>query len=203
MEVKENTSATIRTKNMKTLHVTKLIHRSPFRRALLLAAPALVIIAVLTAVPARATPACGFTSTNLLAPVAAGHFASGLLNLGCESETPKWELELKVQGDSDLYVVQNTWQPGGRTGWHTHPGPSLITVIEGTLTVYDAADRTCTPQTYTVGQSFTDIGCGDIHNIVNNTAAEAKTVVVQLVPAGQPRRIDEPAPGNCPALTCP
>jgi len=66
-----------------------------------------------------------------------------------------------------------------------------------------AADRTCTPKTYTVGQSFTDIGCGDIHNIVNNTAAEAKTVVVQIVPAGQPRRIDEPAPGNCPALTCP
>ena len=110
---------------------------------------------------------------------------------------------MKVKGDSDLYVVQNTWQPGGRTGWHTHPGPSLITVIEGTLTVYDAADRTCTPKTYTVGQSFTDLGCGDIHNIVNNTAAEAKTVVVQIVPAGQPRRIDKPAPGNCPALTCP
>jgi quercetin dioxygenase-like cupin family protein len=169
----------------------------------LLIAPALVVGAALTATPAIATPSCGFTSTNLLAPVPAGHFPSGLLNLGCESEIPKWELEMKVKGDSDLYVVQNTWQPGGRTGWHTHPGPSLITVIEGTLTVYDAADSTCTPKTYTVGQSFTDIGCGDIHNIVNNTAAEAKTVVVQIVPAGQPRRIDEPAPGNCPALTCP
>jgi hypothetical protein len=56
MAVKENTSTTIRTKNMKTLHVTKLIHRSPFRRALLLIAPALVIIAVLTAVPAAPPP---------------------------------------------------------------------------------------------------------------------------------------------------
>jgi quercetin dioxygenase-like cupin family protein len=168
-----------------------------------LIAPALIILAALTAVSARATPSCGFTSTNLLAPVPAGHFPSGLLNLGCESEIPKWELEMKVKGDSDLYVVQNTWQSGGRTGWHTHPGPSLITVIEGTVTVYDAANPTCTPTTYTTGQSFTDIGCGDVHNIVNNTAAVAKTVVVQIVPAGQSRRIDEPAPGNCPALTCP
>jgi quercetin dioxygenase-like cupin family protein len=172
-----------------------------FKKMLIL--PLLIAVTFVVAVPARATPSCGFTSTNLLAPVPAGHFPSGLLNLGCESEFPKWELEMNVKGDSDLYVVQNTWQPGGRTGWHTHPGPSLITVIEGTLTVYDAADPTCTPKTYTVGQSFTDIGCGDIHNIVNNTAAQAKTVVVQIVPAGQPRRIDEPPPGNCPTLACP
>jgi len=169
----------------------------------LLIAPALIALGTFTPAPAHATPLCGFTSTNLLAPVSAGHYASGLLNLACESEIPKWELEMKVKGDSDLYVVQNTWQPSGRTGWHTHPGPSLITVIEGTITVYDAANPTCTPTTYTTGQSFTDIGCGDIHNIVNNTAAVAKTVVVQIVPAGQPRRIDKPAPGNCPALTCP
>jgi len=175
----------------------------------LLIALALVALAALTTAPAMATPQCGFTSSNLLYPgqpvdsVHAAHYPAGLLNLACESEIPKWELEMKVKGDSDLYVVQNTWQPGGRTGWHTHPGPSLITVIEGTLTVYDAANPTCTANTYTAGQSFTDIGCGDIHNIVNNTAAVAKAVAVQIVPAGQPRKIDKPAPGNCPALSCP
>jgi quercetin dioxygenase-like cupin family protein len=180
-----------------------LIQLKQIRILPLLIVPVLVAVATLAPVLARATPSCGFTSTNLLAPVPAGHFPSGLLNLGCESEIPKWELEMKVKGDSDLYVNQNTWQPGGRTGWHTHPGPSLITVIEGTITVYDAANPTCTARTYTVGQSFTDIGCGDIHNVVNETAAVAKAVAVQIVPAGQPRRIDEPAPGNCPALTCP
>ena len=169
----------------------------------LLIAPALAALAALTPAPAFATPSCGFTSTNLLAPVLVAHFPSGLLDLGCESEILHWELEMHVKGASDLYVTQNTWQPGGRTGWHTHPGPSLVTVTEGTLTVYDAADPTCTPKTYTVGQSFTDIGCGDIHNVVNNTVAEAKVVAVQIVPAGQPRRIDEPAPGNCPTLACP
>jgi quercetin dioxygenase-like cupin family protein len=186
-----------------------LTHFKKTRILPLLIAPTLVAVATLTPAPAVATLQCGFTTSNVLYPgqpvdsAHAAHYPSGLLNLACESEIPKWDLEMKVKGDSDLYVVENTWQPGGRTGWHTHPGPSLITVIEGTLTVYDAADRTCTPKTYTVGQSFTDLGCGDIHNIVNNTAAEAKTVVVQIVPAGQPRRIDKPAPGNCPTLTCP
>jgi quercetin dioxygenase-like cupin family protein len=189
---------------MKTLDVAKPIHRSPLRRALLLIAPALVIVTALTATPARATPACGFTSTNLLAPVLTGHFPSGLLDLMCnEFQQYRWFLKTIVKGDSDLYVTQNTWQPGGRTGWHTHPGPSLVTVIEGTLTVYEAADPTCVPTTYTAGDTFTDIGCGEVHNVVNETGAEAKVVAVRIVPAGQPQRIDEPAPGNCPALTCP
>jgi quercetin dioxygenase-like cupin family protein len=189
---------------MKTLDVAKPIHRSPLRRALLLIAPALVIVTALTATPARATPACGFTSTNLLAPVLTGHFPSGLLDLMCnEFQQYRWFLKTIVKGDSDLYVTQNIWQPGGRTGWHTHPGPSLVTVIEGTLTVYEAADPTCVPTTYTAGDTFTDIGCGEVHNVVNETGAEAKVVAVRIVPAGQPQRIDEPAPGNCPALTCP
>ena len=34
-------------------------------------------------------------------------------------------------GRSDLYVQQNTWQPGGSTGWHTHPGPSFVIVTQG------------------------------------------------------------------------
>ena len=50
---------------MKTPYLTKPIHRSPFRRALLLIGPAVVIIAALTAVPARATPASGVTSVTI------------------------------------------------------------------------------------------------------------------------------------------
>jgi len=174
-----------------------------FKKTLML--PLLTALAlVVGAVSARATPACGFTSTNLLAPVPAGYFPSGLLNLMCnESQQYGWFLKTIVHGDSDLYVIQNTWQPGGQTGWHTHPGPSLVTVIEGTLTVYEAADPICTPTTYTAGDTFTDIGCGEVHNVVNETGAEAKVVAVQIVPHGQPRRIDEPQPPNCPVFTCP
>ena len=36
------------------------------------------------------------------------------------------EIKIKLKGSSDIYVVHNTIVPGGHTGWHSHPGPSLI-----------------------------------------------------------------------------
>ena len=60
-----------------------LTHFKKIRIVPLLIAPALVIIAVLAAVPARATPSCGLTNTNLLSPVPAGFFPDGLLDLMC------------------------------------------------------------------------------------------------------------------------
>lgn len=166
----------------------------------LLIASAIIVLVAFTAAPARATPGCGFTSRNLLTPVPAGNFSSGLLNLMCRSNLPEWLLMTRVRGDSDLYITENTIQPGGQSGWHTHPGPSLITVTEGTVTVYETD---CIAMTYSVGESFTDIGCGDIHNIVNETATEAKTVAVQIVPHGATRRIDQPNPGCTQPVPCP
>ncbi len=119
----------------------------------------------------------------------------------------RWKAELKTKGDSDLYVQQNTWDPslcGGcipSTGWHTHPGPSIIIVTQGTVTAYEGDDPTCTPHVYSASgnNSLVDIGGGDVHIIRNESGAVAKTVAVQLIPKGADRRIDvTPAPGNCP-----
>jgi quercetin dioxygenase-like cupin family protein len=166
----------------------------------LLIAPALLAFGMFTAVPASATDSCGVTTTNLLAPVPAGFFADGLLDLMCIDPVRRWHLKTKVKGDSDLYVNQLTFAPGAQAGWHTHPGPSLVTVIEGTLKVYH---DDCTFETVTAGDTFTDIGCGDIHNIVNDTGVQAKTISVQIVPHGATRRESMPDPG-CPQVPpCP
>ena len=120
---------------------------------------------------------------------------------------PGWQEKIKTQGDSDLYVQQNTWDPnlcGGcipSSGWHTHPGPSLVIVTQGTVTEYDGDDPTCTPHVYSAGgaNSFVDIGGGAVHIIRDESGAVAKTVVVQFIPKNATRRIDvTPAPGNCP-----
>jgi quercetin dioxygenase-like cupin family protein len=176
----------------------------------LLIAPALFALATFTPVSARATASCGVITTNLLYPgqpvdtTHAAHFPDGLLDLLCnEFQQYGWAIKTKVKGDSDVYIVQNTFPPGTHSGWHTHPGPSLITVTSGELTVYEASDPTCTPIIYTAGQSFTDIGCGDVHLIRNEGSVDAVAIVVQIVPAGALRRTDADAPGNCPDITCP
>jgi len=98
----------------------------------------------------------------------------------------------------DLHIVQNTFAPGGQTGWHTHPGHAFVNVTQGQITAYDGDDPTCTPHVYTAGQGFIDpVSSGHVHLLWNRTDQPAKTVSVQLITTGQPRRIDVPAPGNC------
>ena len=165
----------------------------------LLIAPALSI-AALTPVSVRATPACGLSTVIL----ALEHYPSGSLRLGCnEFRQFGWLLRLDAVGDSDVYIVQNTFPPGAHTGWHTHPGPSLVTVTEGTITAYEADAPNCTPHVYQTGDSFTDLGCGDVHLLRNEGSVCAVTIAVQIIPAGQPRRMDANQPARCPTFTCP
>ena len=113
--------------------------------------------------------------------------------------TDFWQARINTKGASDLYVLQNTIAPGGTFGWHSHPGPSLVIVKSGTATFYMADDPTCSPQVVTAGQGFVDNG-HDTHVVRNEGSVDLVTVVVSFVPAGFARRIDEPAPANCPKL---
>jgi hypothetical protein len=149
-----------------------------------------------------ATPSQGFSGTTL-AKATFGRISSHV-----QTQDPQfWNEVIKTEGDSDLYIQQNTWDPstcGGcipNTGWHTHPGPSLVIVTQGTVTEYDGDDPTCTPHVYSANgaNAFIDPGGGHVHIIRDESGAVAKTVAVQLIPAGGTRRQDiTPAPGNCP-----
>ena len=97
-------------------------------------------------------------------------------------KTP-WLSFQKTKGASDLYVQSNLWIPGGSTGWHTHPGHSLIIVTEGTVTVYDGDDPACEAREYNVGMGFVDPGGSHVHLIRHEDAVDARTVAVQLIPA--------------------
>ena len=148
-----------------------------------------------------ATPGSGFAAST----IAQGRFddidvASQVLREFGDT-TPKKDLWLSLQktkGPSDLFVQNNLWVPGGYTGWHTHPGHSLIIVTEGAISAYDGDDPSCTPTVYTAGMGFVDAGGDHVHNLRNEGTVNARTVAVQLIPADAIRRIDAPAPGNCP-----
>ena len=150
----------------------------------------------------QATPQQGFTGTTV-AMATFGNIRSHVQSNALEEagiQIPQfWNEVILTQGPSDLFIQDNTWQPGGSTGWHTHPGPSFVIVTEGTVTVYDGDDPNCTPHVYTAGTGFIDPGGDHVHIIRNETGTEAKTMAVQLIPAGADamRRIDQPAPGNC------
>jgi quercetin dioxygenase-like cupin family protein len=158
---------------------------------------AVLFVGLHYAVRAWATPASGFVGKTL-AKGTLEEFA--VFNRSAPADTANGKIWLSFQqtkGTSDLYVQDNTWQPGGTTGWHSHPGQSLIIVTEGTVTDYEANDPACKPHEYSFGTSFVDAGGDHAHIIRNETGGEAKTIAVQLIPAGAPRRIDVANPGNC------
>lgn len=88
------------------------------------------------------------------------------------------ELELvQVHDAADTIFQQITVQPGGFTGWHSHPGPAFVTVAQGTFTYYDGEDESCTGIEYGPGESFVDLGQGHVHSARN----EGSTVVILYV----------------------
>ncbi len=141
----------------------------------------------LSAGAAHATPATGFVGTQ----VAKGAYGEIDIKLNADG----FDLKLDTKGSSDIYVTRNAIAIGGQSGWHTHPGPSLITVTVGEITAYD--DQLCTPRVYRTGEGFVDHGDGHVHLLRNESGAVAETVAVQFLPPGATRRIDAPQPNNC------
>ena len=145
--------------------------------------------------PALATPASGFTAAQQWK----GVYPRFTLNTSSDRKSDKddkWDVKLMTKDTSDIYVTRNSIAVGGQSGWHSHPGPSLITVTVGTIRVYESTDPTCSPTSYHAGQGFVDYG-DHAHLIRNESGAAAETVAVQFLEAGATRRIDEPKPTNC------
>jgi quercetin dioxygenase-like cupin family protein len=166
-------------------HGCKLPMSSSAHAVAALAVAALASIAT----PAEATDPSGFVGTQL----AKGNYG----NIDLVAKTATFDLKLKTKGDSDIYVTRNAIDPGGYSGWHTHPGPSLITVTVGEITVYDGDNPVCPSTVYHAGDGSFDLGGGHVHLIKNETSAPAETVAVQFVGDGEVRRIDMPKPTNC------
>jgi quercetin dioxygenase-like cupin family protein len=167
-------------------------HRTRILTAI--AAVGALVAAALIVLPAQATPPSPDVTTTILAKSLFDE-----IHVRAHAHTAdRWKAQLKTQGQSDVYVVDNKLPPGATTGWHSHPGPSLILVVAGTVTNYLGHDPSCTPHVYSAEDGFIDPGGGDVHMLRNETSAAAETIAVQLLPKAAVRRIDIPDPGNCP-----
>lgn len=108
-------------------------------------------------------------------------------------------VQLNSKQPLDFVTQQIVIGPGGTTGWHGHPGPVLVTVKTGEVTLVYAGDTSCQGHTYRAGQSFVDRGDETVHTALNKTPANVELWATYLVPGppGTPFRIDAPAPGTC------
>jgi quercetin dioxygenase-like cupin family protein len=138
---------------------------------------------------ASATPSAGIAATIL---------AQGRIN-DFKAEASYRDFDAAVegpegtQGPADLVMQEIVFAPGGTTGWHSHGGFALATVVSGTLTLYDE-EAPCTGEEFPADTSFMDPGFGHVHLALNNGDTPATVHVLYVLPAGAPVRVDEPAP---------
>ena len=158
------------------------------------AASAIALAASLSGT-ALATPALTFV-TEILSQT---FFESIKVNAHAEDDgADRHKVKIVARDPSDVYVVRNTVAPGGHSGWHTHPGPSVVSVQSGTATVYSGDDPSCAGVTYTAGTGFIDEGGGHVHMVRNQGSVPLVLVAFQIVPHGVARRQDAADPGFCP-----
>jgi quercetin dioxygenase-like cupin family protein len=100
-----------------------------------------------------------------------------------------------ARAGTNTVVADFTFGPNSSTGWHTHPGKTLVTVKSGTFTVYHARD--CAPRVYGPGDAFVEKP-STVHVGRNETSGDVELGVVFFgVPIGGNPRIDQPQPANC------
>jgi quercetin dioxygenase-like cupin family protein len=78
-----------------------------------------------------------------------------------------------------IAVVQATLEPGGYTGWHGHPGPSIVIVKSGTLTLIEQHRDACVEHSFGPGKAF--VHPEDRHNFVNKSATDDQDRMLTLL----------------------
>jgi hypothetical protein len=105
-------------------------------------------------------------------------------------------LPINVLHSPEIVTQTVKFAPGAYSGWHSHPGFLVSTVLTGQLTRYGTD---CSKQTFGPGQSFYETGASTFI-VKNETNADATDTVTFVVPGGTPTtalRIDKTQPTTC------
>ena len=101
----------------------------------------------------------------------------------------------------DTLYQQLTIQPGGYTGWHTHPGPTFVAIAQGEGTLYHGVSG-CPSHKYGVGSGFMQPET-EVHNMRNEGSTPLVLYAFYALPPGTSNpasRIDQPQPAACPNI---
>jgi quercetin dioxygenase-like cupin family protein len=169
----------------------------------------LLVVVLGIATVALATPTFNIVLNQIVAMGAEAADISEFLHVGSSpkkeaennrnrSDDEDWQLHLRTKGATDFYVQHIVVGPGGYSGWHTHPGLLIGTVVSGSIDFYDA---NCQKRSFAVGQVFTENT--EVHAIINTGVVNADLSIAYLIKHNLPRRIEADAPVCAPSTGIP
>jgi quercetin dioxygenase-like cupin family protein len=165
----------------------------------------LVVLGIATVT--LATPPFGIVLNQIVAKGTSLADISQIIHVGSnpnsggenrDTEDEDWQLHVRTDGTTDFYVQHLVVGPSGYSGWHTHPGLLIGTVVSGGIDFYDA---NCEKRSFTAGQVFTENT--QVHAIINRGAVNADLSIAYLIKHNLPRRIEADAPACAPSTGIP
>jgi quercetin dioxygenase-like cupin family protein len=151
----------------------------------------------------KRTALVGLVATALVVSavdVASADAGSGFNSVVIAKGLTRHSFDIHQRKGNDVVTAQNTLEPGGSSGWHSHPGTTLVVIQSGQFILYSepVGGGRCRSHTYTAGQVYLEQP-GDEQNAVNNGTVTAVAAVTFFnVPHGASPRIDRANPGDCP-----
>jgi len=167
---------------------------SPTRRAALVAA----------AVTAAAGAAMAFSPLGD-SPAAAGTPPSPALSASASGDpivTPlaaalvPGPIDIDRTHPSNVVSVRIDFSAGDTTGWHSHPGPVLVQVVSGAVTLRHAAHGRCLSQVVRAGHGFFEAP-GAVHVAENPRPAPAVLYATFVLPPKAGPEVSAPIPAPC------
>ena len=138
-------------------------------------APAGICAAAALTPAALARPDAGPGGVQIT-PLAHGTIAGGV-------DASRAGIRISTAGPRQLLVTAMTVAPGGSFGWHRHPGPVLVAVSAGTLTVYEPGRGGCERSAVRAGDAFVESGA-DVHLARNEGSTPVRLNAIFLAPTG-------------------
>lgn len=110
-------------------------------------------------------------------------------------------IRIKQNSGAQVIISHITVQPGGHAPWHYHPGPHIVTVKTGTVTILETD---CSPTNYPAGTGFFDPGSTKkphIHTLRNLSKDQPAEIVITDLRTDDDLRPTIPV--DTPATPCP
>jgi quercetin dioxygenase-like cupin family protein len=106
-----------------------------------------------------------------------------------------FEVKLSTEGPSTMSNQDAAYAPGGRNGWHSHPGMVAVTIISGAIQWFN---ENCEETDYKAGDSWTEGSKLHYFRVVGTTGVHLTAFFITA--QGSALRTDEAAPACAAAL---
>ena len=125
----------------------------------------------------------GLTAWTGLAIAHTGTTPFGINVIDQDAVVVEDPIHINMRRGTQVTTTRLTVEPGGHTAWHYHPGPHVVAVTAGKVTVFETD---CTPRgQFAAGDGFYDPGTDKprrVHTLYNPVGTEeAPGVVAELV----------------------